>query len=103
LRIVLETAGYEVFEATTGEEALEMLGETEPDLIVLDIVLPGIDGWRVLETVRESVDIPVILASANAHPGLRERAEQSGCRALFTKPFSAEELRRTVARILSSG
>jgi len=103
LRIVLETAGYEVFEATSGEEALEMLGETEPDLVVLDIVLPGIDGWEVLDEVRGRTDIPVILASANAHPGLRERAERSGCKALFTKPFSAEELRRTVARILSPG
>jgi CheY-like chemotaxis protein len=53
--------------------------------------------------VRARGDIPVILASANAHPGLRERAEASGAATLFTKPFGAEELRRTVERLLSRG
>jgi CheY-like chemotaxis protein len=103
LRIVLETAGYDVVEAASGEDALAVIDETAPDLVVLDIVLPGIDGWAVLEAVRARGDIPVILASANAHPGLRERAEASGAATLFTKPFGAEELRRTVERLLSRG
>jgi CheY-like chemotaxis protein len=103
LRIVLETAGYEVVEATTGEDALALIDADPPDLLVLDVVLPGIDGWHVLEAVRERAKIPVILASASAVPGFRERAEASGADAVFTKPFGAEELRRTVARLLSRG
>jgi CheY-like chemotaxis protein len=103
LRIVLETAGYDVIEASTGEEAVEIEEEHAPDLVVLDLVLPGIDGWTVLERVRARRDVPVILASANADPGLRERAKDSGAITLFTKPFSAEELRRTIARVFSQG
>ena len=70
---------------------------------MLDIVLPGIDGWAVLEAVRARGTTPVILASANADPGLRDRAVESGAATLFTKPFGAEDLRRTVERLLSPG
>jgi OmpR family response regulator RpaB len=103
LRIVLETAGYDVLEAASGEEALEVFDNEQPDLVVLDIVLPGIDGWAVLDAVRARSDTPVILASANADPGLRERAQASGAATLFTKPFGAEDLRRMVGRLLSRG
>jgi CheY-like chemotaxis protein len=102
-RIVLETAGYEVAQAASGEQALTMLDTLTPDAIVLDIVLPGIDGWGVLERIRASglaAEIPIVVASANASPAQQQRAADYGCAALFAKPFSAQEFVRTIHRLL---
>lgn len=103
-RIVLQTAGHDVVEASTGEEALAILATLVPDAVILDLLLPGIDGWAVLARIRESDvlgSVPVVIASANADPDQRARAEQFGCVALFTKPFSAEALRATLDTALS--
>jgi two-component system alkaline phosphatase synthesis response regulator PhoP len=105
-RIVLQTAGYRIFEASSGEEALTMLESLVPDAMILDLMLPGIDGWEVLTTIRlagllPSTPIIVASASANAVPGQDERARELGCAEVFTKPFCAEELRRTLARMLA--
>ncbi len=105
-RIVLQTAGHDVVEASTGEEALEILETLVPDAVILDLLLPGIDGWAVLARIRESDllgSVPVVIASANADPGQQARAEQFGCAAMFTKPFSAEALRATLDKALSPG
>ena len=103
-RVVLQTAGYRVIEASTGEEALSILDNLVPDAMVLDLLLPGMDGWQVLAAVRQAgllPHTPIVIASANTHPDQRRRAKQFGCTAVFTKPFSAEELRRTLRTALA--
>ena len=103
-RIILQTAGYRVVEASTGEEALLILDNLVPDAMILDLRLPGIDGWEVLAVIRQTgllPKTPIVIASAHAHPDQRRRAEQLGCTAMFTKPFSAEELRHTLREALA--
>jgi CheY-like chemotaxis protein len=103
-RIVLQTAGYVVIKASTGEDALSAIETVVPDAVILDLRLPGIDGWQVLAAIRR-VDLfrntPIVIASANAEAGERLRAEQLGCAEMLTKPFSAEELRGTLDRVLT--
>jgi CheY-like chemotaxis protein len=104
-RIVLQTAGYEVIEASTGEDALSILDQTVPDAMILDLWLPGIDGWDVLALLRLSgalSDTPIFIASANAQPGQQARADELGCAEMFTKPFSAEKLRDSLTRVLAT-
>jgi CheY-like chemotaxis protein len=104
LRIVLETAGYRVIEATSGEEALAAVEAQIPDLIVLDLVLPGLTGWETLGQLRARglASIPVVVVSATGTSGLQSRADELGCCAVFAKPFSAEQLRAKVGAILAT-
>ena len=103
-RIVLQTAGYVVIKAPTGEDALSAIETVVPDAVILDLRLPGIDGWQVLVAIRQ-VDLlrntPIVIASANAERGERLRAQELGCAEMLTKPFSAEELRDTLDRVLT--
>jgi len=103
-RIVLQTAGYDVVEASTGEEALTILDHTTPDAMILDLRLPGIDGWQVLTTLRHDgllSDIPIFIASANTQPQDQSRADDLGCAGMLTKPFNTEELRKALANLFS--
>ena|ERR1700722_17354397 len=102
-RIVLRTAGYEVIGATTGEDALSMLDNVVPDVVILDLRLPGIDGWQVLAEIRRAgliPETPIVIASANSDLSQRSRAQQFGCADMLTKPFSGERLRETVGSVL---
>ena len=80
-RIVLQTAGYVVIKASTGEDALSAIETVVPDAVILDLRLPGIDGWQVLAAIRR-VDLfrntPIVIASANAEAG--ERLESRATR-----------------------
>jgi CheY-like chemotaxis protein len=103
-RIVLQTAGYEVIKAPSGEDALRLLAKVVPDAVILDLGLPGIDGWQVLSAIRRAdrlPGVPVVIASANAEAGEQRRAKEFGCSEMLTKPFSAEELRSTLERVLT--
>lgn len=105
-RGILAIGGYRVLEAATGEAALAILEEERPAAMLLDIQLPGIDGWEVLRRLRESArldSLAVILFSANADPAVEARARDEGCRAFVPKPFSVRELLRTVDRVLIGG
>ncbi len=102
-RIVLKTAGYMVIDASTGEEALSALETVVPDAIILDLRLPGIDGWQVLAAIRQAdllPETPIVIASANAAADERSKAFEFGCAEMLTKPFGAEELRTTLDRVL---
>jgi CheY-like chemotaxis protein len=103
-RIILQTSGYVVIKASTGEDALSAIETVVPDAVILDLRLPGIDGWQVLAAIRRADlfrNTPIVIASANAEAGERLRAEQLGCAEMLTKPFSAEELRGTLDRVLT--
>src|SRR4051812_3511915 len=92
LRRIVEMAGGNVTEATTGEDGLRALYAGRPDVVVLDIGLPGLDGWQVLERIRQLADLPVVMVSAHDDELEKVRALQAGADDYVTKPFGAPEL-----------
>ena len=106
MRLSLETgAGYSFVEAGDGSEAIETLESARPDLILLDVMMPGTNGIAVLEHLRadpELSDIPVIVVSAFASPVDRQRAFEAGATRFVKKPFDPEALRSLVEELLPS-
>jgi DNA-binding response OmpR family regulator len=97
-RLMLETAGYSVDEAATGEEGLAKVGEEKPCLVLLDIRLPGIDGLEVLRRVRSDDDLDevrVVMMSAHTSPETFELASEVGSDGYLVKPFREDDLLRT--------
>ena len=92
LRVALRANGYEVEEAESGEEALEALAVRPPDLVILDLGLPGLDGIEVCRRLREWSAIPVIVLSAHGDDEAKVRALDEGADDYVTKPFSVPEL-----------
>jgi CheY-like chemotaxis protein len=102
-RLNLEQHGHEVFEAGNGQEALRVVRERRPDLIVLDLMLPGVDGYGVLEALRSEGSTPgvkVLVLSAKSLQADRDRSRQLGAEAFLTKPFLPDDLCRIVDRML---
>ena len=94
-RIVLESVGYGVLTAASGEEALSTAKDEDPGLILLDIMMPGIDGWETLSRLKEesaTKDIPVIIFTAREHSRGRHLAREMGAADYFQKPFEPDEL-----------
>jgi two-component system KDP operon response regulator KdpE len=96
VRIALSTNGYRVVEASTGEEGLTVASANPPDLVVLDIGLPGIDGFEVTRRLREWSAVPIIVLSARGQEEDKVRALNDGADDYLTKPFGPAEL---VARL----
>jgi DNA-binding response OmpR family regulator len=96
LRRVLERAGMTVVEASTGTQGLRELYGSHPDVVLLDIGLPEIDGWRTLERIRELTDVPVMMVTGKASELEKVRALRSGADDYVTKPFGLQEV---VARV----
>jgi DNA-binding response OmpR family regulator len=100
IRFNLEAAGYRVDSAATGEEAVEAVAAKEPDLIVLDVMLPGIDGFEVCSRVRERSSCPIIMLTAKGAEDDKVRGLRLGADDYVTKPFSAQELLARVEAVL---
>lgn len=103
VRVNLEVDGLDVSEAVDGIEAMNMLQESKPDLILLDIMMPGKDGIEVLEELaadKNLRDIPVILLTAKGEQEDLERGAALGARGHITKPFDPEQMVRTVKAAL---
>ena len=99
----LELEGYQVLQAGTGDEGIGLVRENSPALVLLDLRLPGHDGWWVLEQMKEEPRlsaIPVIVFTASAGIDQRERALSMGVADYLVKPLSIAILRKTVARVL---
>jgi len=95
ISLSLELSGYRVLKAASGEEALDVVDKERPDAVVLDIRLPGIDGWEVLNRLRDRGHFPatpVVLLSAQVDAATAARAVELGCHAHLAKPFSISEL-----------
>lgn len=106
LRTSLEHAGYEVLEAAEGEEALRVMRETRPDLVMLDIQMPGLDGYAVLERVMADEElrrIPVVAVTAYAMAGDSARGKAAGFRDYITKPVRLRQLLGVVEQHLQGG
>src|SRR5258705_7263243 len=101
-RIVLEEGGYRVLAMSSGQAALRALEESHPDLILLDINMPEMDGWQVLRVLKvdeRTTTIPVAMFSIKMAVRDRLHGEQEGAFDYITKPFSTEELLTRVGRI----
>jgi DNA-binding response OmpR family regulator len=92
IRRLVEGAGGAVIEGPTGEEGLRALYSSRPQVIVLDIDLPGLDGWQALERIRLMSDVPVVMLSGRVDELEKVRALQAGADDYVTKPFGAQEL-----------
>ncbi len=104
LRLTLESAGYDVVEAESGEECLEKLDHARPDLILLDINMKGIDGWEVCRHIKErmpSILVPISMLSAlNSKEDIRRSLEYAHADAHLKKPVDGKELLDTVKILL---
>ena len=100
-RDVLQLSGYETLEASTGEQAIELATLHRPDLVLMDIRLPGTDGLEALRRLREderTADIPIVALTAQAMAGDRERFLEAGFNGYVSKPVNVVEFIGTVRR-----
>jgi len=100
IRLNLEHDGYQVIEAYNGTKALERMRSNLPDLILLDVMMPDIDGFEVLRTIREISSVPVIMLTAKGEEEDRIRGLELGADDYITKPFSPRELVSRVKAVL---
>jgi DNA-binding response OmpR family regulator len=94
-QMVLEAAGFRVESATNGEDGIAKAQSLAPDLILLDIMMPGIDGWETLTRLKrdvETADIPVIIFTAREHARGHQKSTEMGAADYFRKPFEPDEL-----------
>jgi excisionase family DNA binding protein len=93
MRVNLELEGYTVREASSGEEALDAIEDQAPALVLLDVVMPGIDGWQMLQRMQERYgSIPVIMFSGQVDSTVASDAEERGARGFVGKPFDPHQL-----------
>jgi len=100
VRHVLQAVGYRVISAADGETSLELTAIERPDLILLDILLPGMDGYEVCQRIREFSNVPIIMLTAKAQEADKIRGFDVGGDDYLTKPFSAKELIARVKAVL---
>jgi DNA-binding response OmpR family regulator len=98
----LEARGYQVLTAADGEEAIRMAEKEKPDLLILDIVMPRMDGFAVCRKIREGSRVPVIMLSAREGENDREKYAACGADDYLTKPFVLKELLALVKTLLKS-
>ncbi len=90
---ILRNSGYEIIEARTGEEGVELAIKEKPDLVLMDIQLPGIDGLETTRRIRESEvvgGVPIVALTSYAMTGDREKALNAGCTGYLEKPINPE-------------
>jgi len=100
IRLNLEHDGFQVIEAVKGHEALDKMRTGMPDLILLDVMLPDLDGFEVLKMVREISNIPIIMLTAKGEEDDRVKGLELGADDYVTKPFSPRELVSRVKAVL---
>lgn len=106
VRDVLQYAGYEIIEATTGEEGVRLAAKKQPDLVLMDLQLPGMDGTEALRLIREIPDVkqvPVVAVTAFAMDDDRDRAFRAGFDGYVEKPISVRGLLDQVRNFLTLG
>lgn len=104
LRELLESRGYTVEEACNGEEALQMIEQAQPDILLLDVGMPVLDGYATVRRIRENADmaaLPVLAVTAYAMQGDRERILSSGFDGYLSKPVNPLLLHQELERLLA--
>jgi CheY-like chemotaxis protein len=102
----LQFSGFDVVEAANGIEALQHALEHAPDIILMDLSLPVMDGWeatRRLKSDHRTAGIPVVALTGHALAGISEGAKKAGCDAFVTKPCLPEDLVKEIWKVLESG
>ncbi len=100
---ILEAHGYRVVQAVTGADALKLVPSEHPDLVLMDIQLPGLDGLTatgILKDNPETRDIPIIALTAHAMRGDEEKAREAGCDDYISKPIDTRQLPLTIRALL---
>src|SRR3954467_4836803 len=100
---LLSASGYELIEATTGEDGLKLAAAQKPDLILMDIQLPGMDGYEVTRRIKSNpqlAHIPIIVVTSYALSGDDKKAFEAGCNGYVTKPFSPRVLLAKIREFL---
>lgn len=100
IRLNLEHDGFQVFEATSGSDALDQMRDNLPDLILLDVMMPDIDGFETLRLIREISTVPVIMLTAKGEEDDKVKGLELGADDYVTKPFSPRELVSRVRAVL---
>jgi DNA-binding response OmpR family regulator len=100
---LLERAGHGVIQAPDGESGLKLFYAEQPDLVLLDVSMPGLDGWEVLTRIRELSDVPVLMLTARAGELEKVRGLRGGADDYVTKPFGRQELLARVEAALRRG
>jgi two-component system cell cycle response regulator DivK len=104
LRLLLTSAGYEVIEASTGEDGVALAETARPDLIVMDIDLPGVDGYEATRRIKANPalkQIPIVVVTSYALSGDDVKAFEAGCDAYVTKPFVPRQLLAKIREYLA--
>ncbi|HUW03057.1 MAG TPA: response regulator transcription factor [Acidimicrobiales bacterium] len=100
VKLALEDEGWEVVEASTGEDALEAFHREPTDVVLIDIMLPGIDGFEVCRSVRRSSDVPIVMVTARADTHDVVAGLEAGADDYLTKPFAPKELSARIRALL---
>ncbi len=100
IKLYLNKEGYAVHVGERGDTALALFRETKPALVVLDVMLPGLDGWKVLHQLREESDVPVIMLTAKSDTLDRVQGLDLGADDYMAKPFDAKELLARIKAVL---
>jgi two-component system OmpR family response regulator len=101
VKLRLSRAGYKVFEASNGIEGLEQLYKAKPHLVVLDIMMPKMDGWETCRRIREVSDVPILILSAKGDRGSKVKGLDLGANDYLAKPFAGFELLKKIESLLS--
>ncbi len=99
LTVKLRISGYNVIAASSGEEALDLVGSTPPDIMLLDVIMPGMDGFEVLQKLRTTSELPVIVFSAR--PENAQKAMSLGANDFLDKPFDVDDMVKKIRELLN--
>ncbi len=103
IRVVMNSKGYEIVEADDSVSALEMLAQETPDIILMDIGLPGMDGLELTKKIKQdesTKDIPIIAVTAHAMHGDEEKILEAGCNGYISKPINVAEFPTAIEKAL---
>jgi CheY-like chemotaxis protein len=104
-RLILEANGFDVLTATSGTDGLRLAREERPSAVLMDVSIPGMDGWtvtRILKQEKATADLPVIVITAHAFPEDREMAQEVGCDGFLTKPCEPRLVLEEVWRVTAA-
>ena len=105
MQLELEVLGYDVTVAQDGQEAVQKATAEPPDVIVMDMLMPKMDGFQAASSIRQNPktkDIPILAATALARPGDREKCLESGCDGYIAKPFTHKQLGAAIDRLIEA-
>ena len=105
MQLELEVLGYDVTVAQDGQEAVQKATAEPPDVIVMDMLMPKMDGFQAARSIRQNPktkDIPILAATALARPGDREKCLESGCDGYIAKPFTHKQLGAAIDKLFEA-